>query len=101
MIENRINPPQKRPAEGRKTVGEEVVQSLAFIDASNFDTPPLVSLVHMEELLEALLEPFAELFLELLLQPFEVFFEEGYASLKGTARGDLGLTILDLHSPAQ
>jgi len=82
-------------------VRKEVVQGIAFIDTSNFYTAAIVSSFHMDELLEALLEPFAELFFELLLQPFELFFEEGYASLKGTVRGDLGLTILDLHSPPE
>jgi hypothetical protein len=100
-IENRVDSPQERSSESRKTVRKKVVERFAFIDAANFYVSALVNSVHMEELLEALLEPFAELFLELLLQPFEIFFEEGYTSLKGAAKGDLGLTILDLHSPAE
>ena len=42
MIENRINAPQKSPAEGRQTVSKEFVQRVALIDASNFDAPALV-----------------------------------------------------------
>lgn len=53
------------------------------------------------EILEGLLEPFAELFLELLLQPFEIFFESIYSLLKWRVRYGDRLTIIDLHSPAE
>ena len=55
----------------------------------------------MNEILEALLEPFAELFVELLLQPFELVFQETYSLLKWRARDGNRLNILDLHSPAE
>jgi hypothetical protein len=55
----------------------------------------------MEEILEALLEPFAELFVKLLLQPFELVFQESYSFLKGRAQDGNRLNILDLHSPAE
>ncbi len=97
MIENRINTPQKRTAEGREAVGKKLVQGIALVDAANFYAFALVCSVHMEELLE----PFAELFLELLLKPFEIVFESGYALLKGSPRERDRLIILDLHSPAE
>jgi hypothetical protein len=96
VIENRINPPQKRPAESGKAVRKKVVQGVAFVDTSNFHTPALVFIVHME-----LFEPLAEFFLELLLQTFQLPFDRGDSLLKGRTRDDRGLIVLNLNRPAK
>ena len=95
MIQNRINAPQKGPAEGREAVSKKIVQCVALVDASNFHAPAFVCM-HM-----FLFEFLAELLFELLLEPFEIVFESGYALLQGRARDGDRLIILDLHSPAE
>ena len=95
MIENRINPPQESPAEGRETVRKKVVQGIALIDASNFHSTALFCRMH-----NFLFEALAELFLELLLQPLDLALERRHSFLEwrpwGRRRG-----ILELHSPPE
>jgi len=45
MIENRVNAPQKRAAEGREAVRKKLVQRSALVHSSNLDTP-LIFIVH-------------------------------------------------------
>jgi hypothetical protein len=40
VVQDRVNPPQKAAAEGRKAVRDQIVQVMAFVDALDLDAPP-------------------------------------------------------------
>ena len=96
MIEDRIDPAQKSPAEGRETVREQIVQSVAFVDTSNFYTAAFVSSFHM-----FLIETLAEFLTELLFEVLYIALERFYSFLKGRSRDRNRVAVVDLHRPAE
>ncbi len=95
MIQNRVNAPEKGPAEGRETVRKKVVQRVAFVDTSNFYAPAFVSIVHMF-LFELALEG-----LELLLEFGEVALKCSDAFLKWRAESSRQRIVAHLNRPAE
>jgi hypothetical protein len=46
VIENGVDPPQKRPAKGRKAVADQLVQSFAVVYPAHFDGAAGMCIVH-------------------------------------------------------